>query len=79
MAKYYKNSSSSTAVNSNMEREGEDNVAEMSEFDRHRETLLMDDAKEGWASELRPILAQCNMMLKRTQILLNGGRYKFFI
>ena len=52
MAKYYKNSSSSTAVNGNMEREGEDNVTEMSGFDRHHKTLLMDDAKEGWASEL---------------------------
>ena len=25
----------------------------MSEFDKHRETLLSDDLEEGWASELR--------------------------
>jgi len=24
----------------------------LSEFDRHRQTLLSDDAEEGWASEL---------------------------
>ena len=63
MAKYYKNSSSFTAVNGNMEREGEDNVTETSEFDRHHETLLMDDAKEGWASELGRYLGtmQCDV------------------
>ncbi|KIM36033.1 hypothetical protein M413DRAFT_57964, partial [Hebeloma cylindrosporum] len=28
----------------------------LSEFDKHRETLLADDAQEGWASELRRYL-----------------------
>lgn len=28
----------------------------LSDFDKHRETLLTDDAEEGWASELRRYL-----------------------
>lgn len=28
----------------------------LSEFDKHRETLLTDDIEEGWASELRRYL-----------------------
>jgi len=29
----------------------------LSEFDKHRETLLSNDAEEGWASELRRYLS----------------------
>ena len=65
MAEYYKNSSSSTAVDINMEKEGEDNDTQMSEFDKHRETLLMDDAKEGWASELRRYLGTMQRDVKK--------------
>ena len=52
MAEYYKNRPSSTAINVNTEKEVEGDATEMSGFDKHRETLLMDDAEEGWASEL---------------------------
>ena len=65
MAEYYKNSSSSTAVDIDMEKEGEDNDTQMSEFDKHHETLLMDDAKEGWASELRRYLGTMQRDVKK--------------
>ena len=45
-----------------MENDGEINATEMSEFNKHRKTLLMDDAREGWASECAAILVQCNAM-----------------
>jgi hypothetical protein len=35
---------------------GSAEVANISEFDKHRETLLTGDAAEGWASELRRYL-----------------------
>jgi hypothetical protein len=63
MAEYYKNRPTSTAVNIDEENDGGNNATEMSYFDRHRQTLLMDDAEEGWASELRCYLdtMQCDV------------------
>jgi hypothetical protein len=46
----------------------------MSEFDKHRETLLSDDVEDGWASELRRYLATMQRDVKRTRISLSGGR-----
>ena len=37
----------------------------MSEFDRHRQTLLSDDAEEGWASELRRYLGTMQQDVKK--------------
>ncbi len=37
----------------------------MSEFDRHRQTLLSDDAEEGWASELRRYLGTMQWDVKK--------------
>ena len=37
----------------------------ISEFDRHRETLLSDDAEEGWASELRRYLGTMQRDIKK--------------
>ena len=70
MAEYYKNCTSSTTVNIDMEKEGHgegSKADEMSEFDKHHETLLMDDAEEGWASELRHYLGtmQCDVGITR--------------
>ena len=42
----------------------------MSEFDKHRETLLMDDAEEGWASELRRYLGTMQRDVKKDTDLI---------
>jgi len=42
----------------------------MSEFDKHRETLLAADVEEGWASELRRYLATMQRdVTKHTDII----------
>ena len=68
MAEYYKNRMSSTTVNINMEKEGHgegSKANEMSEFDKHCKTLLMGDAEEGWASELRRYLGTMQRDVKK--------------
>jgi hypothetical protein len=55
MAHYYNNRPSVITV-PNVSNEGEAAMEGISEFDKHRRTLLSDDAKEGWASELRRYL-----------------------
>jgi hypothetical protein len=37
----------------------------LSDFDKHRESLLSDDAKEGWASELRRYLGTMQRDIKK--------------
>ena len=37
----------------------------LSEFDKHRERLLSDDAEEGWASELRRYLGTVQRDVKK--------------
>ena len=51
MAEYYRNCPTSTTANIDMEKDTID-VTELSEFDKHCQTLLMDNAEKGWASEL---------------------------
>jgi hypothetical protein len=63
MAEYYNNRPIS-AVNVNAENDRE-NLTEMSDFDKHRNTLLMDDAEEGWASELRRYLGTMQRNVKK--------------
>jgi len=42
----------------------------LSEFDKHRETLLSDDMEEGWASELRRYLSTMQReVTKQTDII----------
>jgi hypothetical protein len=64
MAEYYKNRPI-PEVDVNMENDGEINATEMSEFDKHRKTLLMEDAEEGWASELRRYLGTMQRDVKK--------------
>jgi hypothetical protein len=59
MAEYYQNR---TVVNVDVENAGEINATE---FDKHRETLLMDDTQEGWASELRRYLGTMQRDVKK--------------
>jgi len=68
MAEYYKNRPSVVAVRN----VAEDGVASasthgstLSEFDRHRETLLIDDAEESCASELRRYLKSMQRDVKK--------------
>jgi hypothetical protein len=61
MAEYYKNRPTSTAVNIDTEND----PTEMSDFDKHRTTLLMDDTEEGWASELRRYLGTMERVVKK--------------
>jgi len=58
MAQYYKSRPSSNPLQTNAERPLEECVMApiLSEFDKLCETLLTDDAAEGWASELRRYL-----------------------
>jgi hypothetical protein len=66
MARYYRNRPSTIADRS----AGNDVTAPteaptLSEFDKHRETLLSDDAEEGWASELRRYLGTMQRDVKK--------------
>ena len=64
MAEYYRNRPESTTVNVDTDDNGEVD-AEMSNFDKHRRTLLMDDTDEGWASELRRYLGMMQRDVKK--------------
>jgi hypothetical protein len=55
MAEYYENRPTTAATNVPT-NQGDAVLHAMSDFDKHRETLLSDDATEGWASELRRYL-----------------------
>jgi len=47
-----------------------DETSTMSEFDKHRETLLSDDMEEGWASELTRYLSTMQReVTKHTDII----------
>ena len=65
MAEYYQNRPNSATADVSMENDSEINGTEMSEFDKHRQTLLMDDAEEGWASELRRYLGTMQRDVKK--------------
>jgi hypothetical protein len=61
MATYYKNRPTIAASVANVSKDKSVSTAEapaLSEYDKHRLTLLSDDAEEGWASELRRYLGK---------------------
>jgi hypothetical protein len=64
MAEYYKNRPTAAATSTSTNRDDAE-MHTMSEFDRHRETLLSDDATEGWASELRRYLGTMQRKVKK--------------
>jgi hypothetical protein len=55
MAQYYENRPPVPTINKTAANPSAE-VRVLSEFDKHRETLLAEDAQEGWASELRRYL-----------------------
>jgi len=59
MAEYYKTRPYTVAIPDRSAENGNPKSKEartLSEFDKHRKTLLSEDAVEGWASELRRYL-----------------------
>jgi hypothetical protein len=62
MAEYYRNRPSVTPTPS---ASNPDLSITLSEFDKHRESLLTDDAEEGWASELRRYLGTMQRDIKK--------------
>ena len=70
MAKYYKVQPSSTLARDNSITSNNDNAMFVdqpiiSEFDKHRESLMTDDVEEGWASELRRYLGTMQRDVKK--------------
>jgi hypothetical protein len=68
MAEYYKTRPTVVAGRNVPGDEGvalSTQVPTLSEFDKHRETLLADDAEEGWASELRRYLKTLQQDVKK--------------
>ena len=64
MAKYYENWSTTAATNVPTNQDDAE-MHTMSEFDKHHETLLSDDATEGWAPELRRYLGTMQRDVKK--------------
>ncbi len=71
MAQYYNNHivtpgplETASAVRNNADATSSKS-RKLSEFDRHCETLLSDDAEEGWASELRRYLGTMQRDIKK--------------
>jgi len=69
MAEYYHNRPSTASIVPavNMSSATSTSLAAhaMSEFDKHRETLLSDDLEEGWASELRRYISTMQRDVKK--------------
>jgi hypothetical protein len=63
MAHYYENRPTMAATDVPTDQNEAD--THMSEFDKHRETLLSNDATEGWASELRRYLGTMQRDVKK--------------
>jgi hypothetical protein len=75
MAEYYRNRPSvapTPASTSNPEP----SIA-LSEFDKHRESLLNDDAEEGWASELRRYLGTMQRDIKKDSDIVEWWQVSF--
>ena len=64
MAEYYENWSTTAATNVPTNQDDAETHA-MSEFNKHHETLLSDDATEGWASELHRYLGTMQWDVKK--------------
>lgn len=63
MSKYYNDRKPAVAVVNDAEDPAQ--ASEMSEFDKHRISLLTADVEEGWASELRRYLDTMQREVKK--------------
>lgn len=75
MAEYYNNrpSVAPASVTSN----SEPSIA-LSEFDKHRESLLSNDIEEGWAAELRSYLETIHRDIKKDSDIVEWWQVRFF-
>ena len=64
MAKYYENWSTTAATNVPTDQDDAE-MHTMSEFNKHHEMLLSDDATEGWASKLHRYLGTMQQDVKK--------------
>ena len=76
MAEYYNNrpSVAPASVTSN----SEPSIA-LSEFDKHRESLLSNDIEEGWAAELRSYLETIHRDIKKDSDIVEWWQVSFLI
>jgi len=81
MAQYYKiRTDESVALNiPNASITPSEGSSSMTEFDRHRETLLAKDANEGPASELRRYLATMQREVKKDTDIVEWWQVSFFV
>ena len=70
MAEYYEIQSTTAATNVPTDQDDAEMHA-MSELDKHHETLLSDNATEGWASELRCYLGTMQRDLKNDTYIVD--------
>jgi len=79
MIKYYK--TRPTPEDPNVPSGDEDpthrNHHDLSEFDKHRESLLSDDLEEGWASELRRYLGTMQRNVKKETDIVEWWQVRF--
>ena len=75
MAEYYNNrpSVAPASVTSN----SEPSIA-LSEFDKHRESLLSNNIEEGWAAELRSYLETIHRDIKKDSDIVEWWQVRFF-
>ena len=70
MYKYYQSRPSTVNRSAQTQATTSSETATLSEFDKHRETLLSEDMEEGWASELRRYLGTMQQdVTKQTDIV----------
>jgi len=78
MIKYYKTRPTTEDPNiSGDEDLTHPNYNDLSEFDKHRESLLSDDLEEGWASELRRYLGTMQRNVKKDTDIVEWWQVSF--
>lgn len=80
MALYYKNRPSAATHIASAQADGSapNNTPDLSEFDKHRESLLSDDSEEGWASELRRYLGDMERDVKKDTDIVEWWQVSYF-
>jgi hypothetical protein len=77
MARYYKDRPIVVAAATDSNDAEPQDAYELSDFDKHRETLLSEDAEEGWASKLRRYLGTVQRDIKKDTDLVEWWQVRF--
>jgi hypothetical protein len=77
MARYYKDHPIVVAAATDSKDAEPQDAYKLSDFDKHRETLLSEDAEEGWASELRRYLGTVQRDIKKDTDLVEWWQVRF--